>query len=231
MEVILIYLLDYIDALVSQNLFSSFTADELLKILKKEHYEIKSYDKGQLIHLKNEVCKAVDIILEGEVSVQNIIENGNVLTIGVFSTCDIIGANLIYSSSNFYTMTVMSTAVTTILHMPKELILALCKRSENFMLGFMQVISDRSIVLADKIKTISLKSIRKSIIDFLKYEYYIQKSSIIKLHISKKDLAERLGIQRSSLSRELNKMRNDHIIEFDSKSISIKDFYLILGIR
>lgn len=231
MEVTLINILKYIDALVSQNLFSSFTADELLRILKREHYEIKRYDKGQLIHLQNEVCKEVDIILEGEVSVQNIIENGNVLTIGVFSTCDIIGANLIYSSSNFYTMTVMSTDVTTVLHMSKELILTLCKRSEHFMLGFMQVISDRSIVLADKINTISLKTIRKSIIDFLKYEYHIQKNSVIKLHISKKDLAERLGIQRSSLSRELNKMRHDHLIEYDAKSISIKDLNLILGTR
>lgn len=231
MEVTLINILNYIDALVSQNLFSSFTADELLKILKNEHYELKRYDKGQIIHLQNEVVTFVDIILEGDVSVQNIIENGNILTIGVFSTCDIIGANLIYSSSNFYAMTVMSTAMTTVLHLSKELILTLCKRSENFMFGFMQVISDRSIVLADKINTISLKTIRKSIIDFLKYEYHIQKNSVIKLHFSKKDMAERLGIQRTSLSRELNKMRCDHLIEYDSKSISIKDFYLILGIR
>ncbi|MDD2371272.1 MAG: Crp/Fnr family transcriptional regulator [Firmicutes bacterium] len=231
MEVESINILNYIDALVSQNLFSSFSKEELLEILKKEHYELKIYEKGQIIHLQNEICKEIDIILEGQVSVQNIIENGNVLTIGVFSACDIIGANLIYSNSNFYTMTVISTAKTTVLHMSKELILTMCKKSEKFMLSFMQAISDRSIVLADKINTISLKTIRKSIIDFLKYEYYIQKDTVIKLNISKKDFAERLGIQRSSLSRELNKMRRDNLINFDARSITIKDLKIVIGIR
>lgn len=49
----------------------------------------------------------------------------------------------------------------------------------------------------------------------------MQKNMVIKLNISKKDLAERFGVQRTSLSRELNKMRKDGILDFDAKSISI----------
>jgi DNA-binding transcriptional regulator LsrR (DeoR family) len=45
--------------------------------------------------------------------------------------------------------------------------------------------------------------------------------------MSKKDLAEKLGIQRSSLSRELNKMRNDGLIEFDANYIFIKNVELM----
>ncbi|NCB72673.1 MAG: helix-turn-helix domain-containing protein, partial [Clostridia bacterium] len=44
---------------------------------------------------------------------------------------------------------------------------------------------------------------------------------------SKKELAENFGIQRTSLSRELNKMRKDNLIEFDSASITILDDSLI----
>jgi len=198
-----------------------------MDIFSKERYKLENYEKGQVIHLQNELCNNVDIILSGQICVQNIVENGNVLTVGVFSTPDIIGANLIFSSSNFYAMTVVSTSKATVLHMPKDLILDLCKSNENFMVGFMQAISDRSIILANKISTISLKTIRRSIIDFLIYEYHLQKTKVIKLQLSKKDLAERLGIQRSSLSRELNKMRQDGLVEFDSKSITIKNIDII----
>lgn len=59
--------------------------------------------------------------------------------------------------------------------------------------------------------------------DYLKYEYHIQKSNIIKLNISKKDLAESLGIQRSSLSRELNKMRKDGLLEYDARTVTLKE--------
>jgi len=53
------------------------------------------------------------------------------------------------------------------------------------------------------------------------YESYVQKSNIIKLEVTKKDVAEKVGVQRSSLSRELNKMRKDGLIEYDAFSITI----------
>jgi len=36
-------------------------------------------------------------------------------------------------------------------------------------------------------------------------------------------LAERLGIQRSSLSRELNKMRKDGLLEYDARTVTLKE--------
>jgi len=45
--------------------------------------------------------------------------------------------------------------------------------------------------------------------------------------MSKKALAEKIGIQRSSLSRELNKMRKDGLIDFNSKYITINDVELL----
>lgn len=209
--------------MTSISLFGGFTKQELLDLLSTTKYEIKSYEKGQLIHLQNEICNNVDLILEGQVSVQNIVESGNVLTISAFSTPDMIGANLIFSGSNYYPMTVVASAFTTVLHMPRKLVIRLCKSSEHFMVGFMKSISDRAIVLTDKISAISLKTIRESLTDFLRYEVQIQNSFIINLPISKKDLAERLGIQRTSLSRELNKMRKDGLLEYNAKTITLKN--------
>lgn len=168
----------------------------------------------------------MDIILNGKVSVQKINENGKVLTVNVFSTSDILGANLIFSSRNCYPMTDVSKTSVMLLHMHKELVLELCQNSESFMIGLMTVISDKTIMLIDEIKLISLKSIRQCIIVFLRYEYHIQKNTVIKPNISKKDFAERLGIQRSSLNRELNKMRKDGLLEYDARTITLKNIDL-----
>ena len=215
--------LPYIESIACISLFSSFTKEELIHLFKSKEYEIKRYEKGQVVHLQNEICRHVDIIMDGQAAVQNITENGNVLTVSVFSPRDIIGASLIFSSSNYYPMTVVAASGTSILHMHKELIIRLCKNSESFMVGFMKSISDRSLVLTDKISALSLKTIRKSILDFLIYESELQKSSVVTLPLSKKDLAERLGVQRSSLSRELNKMRKDGLLEYDARTITLKN--------
>ncbi|MGI6629905.1 MAG: Crp/Fnr family transcriptional regulator [Acetivibrionales bacterium] len=185
-------------------------------------YQINQYKKEQIIHIQNEICYTMDIILEGRVSVQKIDEDGNILKINVFSGGDILGANLLFSSRNSYPMTVVSESNTVILHIYKELILELSQTNLRFMIGLMTVISDRTLLLTDKIDAISLKTIRQRIIDFLRYEYYLQKSNILQLNISKKDLAERLGIQRTSLSRELNKMRRDGLLEYNARTITLK---------
>ena len=78
------------------------------------------------------------------------------------------------------------------------------------------------MLLTDKIHALSLKTIRQQVCDFLQYEYYAQKSDVIELKISKKELAQRLGVHRTSLSRELNKMRREGLIEYDARSITLK---------
>lgn len=186
-------------------------------------YRIAHYNKGQIIHLQNEICQTMDIVLEGRISVQKIDENGNVLKITVFSDGDVLGANLLFSSRNSYPMTVVAESDTVILHIYKELILELSQTNVRFMAGLMVVISDRTLVLTDKIDAISLKTIRQRLVDFLRYERYLQKSNILHMTISKKDLAERLGIQRTSLSRELNKMRKDGLLDYKTRIITLKN--------
>ncbi len=219
---------NYIQAIGNMDLFREFTKEELIQLFRTNKYHIEEYGKYEAIHFQNEVCNAMDIILTGQVLVQKIDENGNILTISTFSPSDVMGANLMFSSKNCYPMTVMAKSDVVMLHIHKELILELCQSNITFLTSLITVISDKAITLTDKINSISLKTIRECIIDFLTYEYHIQKSNVIKLNMSKKEMAERFGIQRPSLSRELKKMRNDGLLEYDAKTIIIKNMDIIM---
>ena len=65
------------------------------------------------------------------------------------------------------------------------------------------------------------KTIRECILNYLAYESKLQNSNQIQLSISKKELADRIGVQRTSLSRELSKMRDEGIIDYDRNSIKL----------
>ncbi|MBM7869132.1 CRP-like cAMP-binding protein [Clostridium pascui] len=218
---------DFIHIIKHTNLFNTISSEELVQLFTSPNYEIKEYNKNKVIYLQNEKCTTLDIILKGSIIVQKIDTNGNVLTISTFSTGDVIGGNLIFANTNTYPMTVASRSSCIILHINKDLILELCQKNRNFLIEFIKSISDKTIILTNKIKSISMKTIRQCILDFLTYEYYIQKTSKIILPVSKKDLAERIGVQRPSLLRELNKMRRDGLIEYDAHSITIKDVEFI----
>ena len=208
-------------------LFSGFSTEELLNLFKAQNYIISKYNKGCIIHFESEKCNYLDIILKGQVFIQKIDEKGNVLTVAEFKIGDNLGGNLLFSKYPYYPMSVIAKSDTEILHIPKDLVLQLCQTSQDFLVKFLTCISDKTAILTSKIKSISMKSIRESIIEFLNYEYYTQNSKKIKLNMTKKELAERLGIQRTSLSRELNKMKKDGLVDYDAHSITICDFNII----
>ena len=79
-------------------MFSGFSQEQLIQIFSLPKYKISNYSKCQIIHLQNEVCLAIDIVLDGQVSVQKINDEGNILKITVFSGGDILGANLMFSN-------------------------------------------------------------------------------------------------------------------------------------
>ena len=81
------------------------------------------------------------------------------------------------------------------------------------------------MILTDKLTVISLKTVRQRINDYLSHQYQLQKTMVITLDCSKKELAERLGVQRTSLSRELTKMKKAGLLDYDAKTITIKSAF------
>lgn len=76
-------------------------------------------------------------------------------------------------------------------------------------------------MLNNKVKSLAFKSVREKVINFILELQKNQQSELIKLKSSKEDIASYLGIPRPSLSRELIKLREDKLIEFDRASINI----------
>lgn len=185
--------------------------------------EIKKVGQGEIIHFDGDLCQSIEIILNGQVIIERIDEAGNLMTITDFFSDDILGANLLFSKTPYYPMMVTSKSNSMLLVIPKKLVFELCATNIDFLSVYLEYISDHTILLGDKLKHYVNRSIRDSIIAYLKSEYKLQNSLTIQLRLSKKALADRIGVQRTSLSRELQKMKNEALVAYDKNSISILD--------
>jgi Mn-dependent DtxR family transcriptional regulator len=81
-------------------------------------------------------------------------------------------------------------------------------------------VSDHALILGERIKRYTNKTIRQCLIDYLEHESILQNSRVIKLD-SKTVLAEKIGVQRTSLSGELAKMKKNGLVRYDNKTIEI----------
>ena len=212
---------NYLGAMKEVYLINSIKSEEIELYLNEGSFKTIEYGKNNIIHFVGEVCSKLEIILSGKVVIERIDESGNLMTIAEFFSGDVLGGNLMFSKNPHYPMTVTTKQPTVILEINKTRLFQLFSDNHDFLKSYLEYVSDHTVILGDRIKHYVNRTIRESILSYLDYESKKQNGNIIKLNITKKALAEKIGIQRTSLSRELAKMRDDGLIKFDTDSIEL----------
>lgn len=204
-------------------LFKDIKYEDLSNFLNMSNYTIKKYPKGNMVVIEGGNFEELGILLEGLLEVQTLYPSGKLLTFAQLKPVETFGEAIIFSKMNKFPATIVAIKDSKIMFINKEDLISCLTNCHKFMENFLKLLSNKLLMLNKKVKMLSLESIRKKIGNFLREEYKKQGSNIIKVSLSRKEIAEHMGIQRPSLSRELIKMRKEGIIEFDKKVIIIKD--------
>lgn len=212
---------DLIELIRKSNLIKHLSIEEIENYLNDNSFIIVKYNKDNIVHFDGELCTKLEIILDGKVVIERIDEDGNLMTIAEFISDNVLGGNLLFSKNPYYPMTITVKKPAKILEIKKELLLDLFSENHKFLMSFLEFISDNAAMLGNKIKHYVNRSIRECVHNYLEKESKEQNTNHIILKISKKALAEKIGVQRTSLSRELSKMKAEGLIEYDRNTITI----------
>lgn len=202
-------------------LLNSVPHDAIKAHLENGDFRVVRYEKDNVLHLEGEECTKLELILSGEIVVEHISESGDLLTVAEFVGGDTLGGNILFSANPYYPLTVATRSAAVVMEIHREVVFKLCSQRPMFLQSFLQHVSDHAFILGDKIKYYAKKSIRERVLSYLHQEQQRQCTNLIQLNMTKKELAEKIGVQRTSLSRELAKMRDDGLILFDRDSITL----------
>lgn len=211
----------YLNLIENTPFLKSLKGDELAQFLEEGSFKTSSYSKNSVVHFEGEVCDKLEIVLSGKVVVERIDDAGTLMTVAEFFDNDMIGGNLIFSKKPFYPMTITAKYPSVILGIDKNRLFELFSNNKEFLMCYLESVSEHATILGDKIKHYVNRTIRECVLNFLNYERQKQHSNRVKLNMSKKELAEKIGVQRTSLSRELAKMKSEGLILFDANYITI----------
>ena len=212
---------EIIKKLEKNELFNNVDKTKMLKILGNLKYSIVSYKKGEVIFQEEEICSAIGLIIDGTINIERIYPNGKSIVMSKFKDGDVFGEALLFSKVNKYPATVIALSDCKVLYLTKNEIIKLFSVENKLMENFMMLLSEKIIILNNKIRSISLKSVRQKVVDYILCEYMNEKNEEIKLKYSKEDIANDIGIPRPSLSRELIKLRDEGLINFSRNKITI----------
>lgn len=184
---------------------------------------IQQYSSEVTIAMETDVSKSIGIVLEGRILVKTYTLGGNNFTLNTLEPGQIFGDILMFSDiTNTYPGHLITQSDTKIAYIPNDVFQEYLYQDRVLLQNFLRIFSDKAYEMNFKSKMLSQDSVRDKILFYLANQRKIQKSNVIVLGITKEELSNQLFIQRPSLSRELQKMKADGLIDYDLKTITIK---------
>ena len=181
---------------------------------------INKYAKSTTVHHQHDSCVVLDVVLSGDLVAYPLSENGSAVTMFEFQKNAIIGANLLLGDNAVYPLNIYAVTACELLHITKGAVLELL-HGYDFVMQYIKSLSLNSQGMNRKITMLTQKTLRENLLDYLRHQAILQGASEIRLPISKKELADFMGVQRPSLFRELKKMKDDGLIDISNRLITL----------
>ena len=204
-------------------LFSRLPPDELMPLISDNQLYLKNYSKGATVYNQKDSCRTLDIVLSGSLVAYSLSENGSAMTRCEFSKAQIRGANLLVGESNEYPFTFYCMSDAQVLHVTKKAVSDFL-HEYYFTMQFIKMLSHNSQKLNRRITMATQKTLRENLLDYLRQQSILQHSNNIVLPISKKQLADYLGVQRPSLFRELKNLKDEGVIDVFNRTVRLNYF-------
>lgn len=209
-----------IEILQATPLFSQLSVDEIMPLVSDNQLYLKIYSKGATVYNQKDRFKTLDIVLFGSLVAYSLLDNGSAMTMFEFSKGQILGANLLFGDTDIYPFTIYCMSDAQVLHVTKKAVSDLL-HDYCFTMQFIKMLSHNSQKLNRRITLATQKTLRENLLEYLRQQSVLQNSTSIALPVSKKQLADYLGVQRPSLFRELKNLKDEGIIDISNRTIRL----------
>lgn len=201
-------------------MFSDVDRHVLGEMIEKRHIYTGYYSKGKTVYNQYDLCNTLDIVLSGSLIAYALSQNGSATTMFEFRKNSILGANLLFGERAVYPLNIYCLTDCEMVHVAREAVLDLL-HDYKFVLRYIRSLSQNSQGMNQKIAMLMQKTLRENIMEYLWQQSVLQQSPTIMLPISKKELADYLGVQRPSLFRELKKLCDENIIQIQNRKVTL----------
>ncbi|WP_230399180.1 Crp/Fnr family transcriptional regulator [Novisyntrophococcus fermenticellae] len=208
-------------------LFRGINENDFPHLLNCINAKKKSYARNEFIFLSGDIPTAIGIVLDGRVQIIKEDVFGNRVILNDLGAGAVFGESFVCGGSFSLTVSVQATEDSSILLCPFKQIMHICPNACEFHNTLVQnmvvMVSQHNIKLLEQLEVTTKHSLREKILAYLAQLAQEQDSATVNSPLGRVDLADYLGVDRSSLTRELKRMQDEHILQFD------KNIYTLLN--
>ena len=195
----------------------------LLDRLDISVYEV---NKKDIIATQGTLCKKLYVLLEGKLRVDIIDGLGNEVMIEYIVAARAFATPHLFSSDGTLPATFTAIEDGILLTASKESMFKLISEEPKILHNFLCITGNCNVCTVTRLKTLSRKTVRERFVVYL-LEHRKKNTTTVNIIHNQATLAEYLNVTRPALSKEINKMIKEGIIEMEGKTVRILDEALL----
>ena len=208
----------YIPILKMTRLFSGINNEELKAMLNCLQARLCTYKKGEYILKQGEHIHNILVLVEGKLHIQHDDYWGNRSIINIVNVGEMFGEAYTAPESDALMNDVLAVEDSIVIFFDVNRIITVCSSACRFhsmvVKNLFFAISEKNRMLIQKLTFMTKRTTREKLIAYLSEESKRQNSNEFSIPFNRQQLADFLSVDRSAMSNELCKMRDEGLIEF-----------------
>lgn len=197
-------------------LFENIARNQIPEILESLAAVQKDYHKNEGILLQGDSVSDLGILLSGSAHSLKTDITGKQVIVTLLKPGSYIGVLLAASQERKSPVTVQADEASSVLYLPyrKLLTQSSCPGHDRLLYNLLRGIAEMALVLHDRNDCLIKPTIRDKVLTYLFQEAEKTGSRSFSIPLNRAAMAEYLNVDRSALSRELSRMKQDGLIDF-----------------
>ena len=208
---------DFFDILRGCPLFDRIGDESLKEMLGCLNAKERSYKKGDAVFAEGDKAKYLGIVLEGSVQLVRVDYYGNRSILANIEPPQLFGEAFACAGLKSLPVDAVAATDTRILLLDAQRIARPCGNAcpchGQTILNLLHIVAKKNLVLHQKIEITSKRSTREKLMTYLLLQAKNAKSHTFTVPYDRQELADYLEVDRSGLSAEISKLRNEKVLE------------------
>jgi len=215
----------YFEPLRKCHLFDEIADDNLFAMLGCLGARVQSYSRNQPIIEEGEPAAQVGIVLSGSAQIMRVDYYGNRSIVTNIEPSQLFGESFACAEVKAMPVSVVASEDCNIMLIDCHRIMQSCCNACEFhnqiIFNLMKVIATKNLIFNQKIEITSKRTTREKLMTYLLLQAKLQGTNSFTIPFDRQELADFLEVDRSGLSAEISKLRNNGIIECRKNSFTL----------
>ena len=209
----------YFDLLKDLPLFEDINSQDLSDMMTCLAAKKKAYKKETYIRYEGDPADFIGIVLDGTIQILQDDYNGNRSILSAFGPGHVFAEAFACAAIKALPVSILAATDCTILFLNIQKILYPCTQACYFhsklIQNLLKIVSRKNMLLNKKLSYVSRKTTREKLMAYLCDQAKENHSLAFTIPYNRQALADYLGVERSALSAEIDKLKKQGILETD----------------